>query len=64
MNINKNWGSATIYQIKENYDITPVSLYYSENYDFYNKDLRKLNKVQYYCLTCIKPILKGGRNIK
>ena len=28
ININKNWDSTTIYQIKENDDITPVSVYF------------------------------------
>ena len=59
ININKNWGSATIYQIKENDDITPVSVYFPENYEFRGKDLRKLNRVEYYCLTHIKPIFNG-----
>ena len=63
ININKNWGSITIYQIKENDDITPVSVYFPENYEFRGKELRKLNRVEYYCLTHIKPIFKGNRNI-
>ena len=63
ININKNWGSATIYQIKENDDITPVSVYFPENYEFCGKELRKLNRVEYYCLTHIKPIFKGDGNV-
>ena len=63
ININKNLGSAIIYQIKENDDIAPVSVYFPENYEFCDKDLRKLNRVKYYFLTHIKPIFKGDGNI-
>ena len=35
-------GSATIYQIKKNYDITPVSVYFSKNYEFMEKTLGSL----------------------
>ena len=39
INTNKNWGSATIYQIKDKCDVIPVSVYFPENYKFHGNNL-------------------------
>ena len=48
-NINKNWGSAAICQIKENHDYSPVSVYFPGNYEYL---LSMHNAVHKNCIEC------------
>ena len=57
-----NWGSATIYHIKEGDSTTPVTVYIPEHYELRGKDLKNLNRVEYYCLIHIKPIREKNKN--
>ena len=52
--VSNNIGPATIYIVNEDDKKTIIPVFFLEYYEYRGKDVRMLNRLEYYCLVQIK----------